>query len=352
MTQIKQARILVVDDEKQNVSTLESLLGEAGYANVMATTESSEVLGMCARNPADLLLLDLHMPSPDGFELMGMLRPWIEGRSFPILISSSNVSVDEKERLLACGAKDFVAKPFERTELLLRIRNQLESRFLQLDLRRRNLSLEHEIGTRLDELREARLEALQRLALAAEFRDDESGGHSRRIGRTSAAVAGAMGWSPDKVEEIRLAAPLHDIGKIGIPEPLLQKQGSYSSDDMELMRNHVAVGGLILAGSRSPVMQMAQEIVLTHHERWDGSGYPSGLKGDDIPLPGRIVALADAFDSLTQHRSYREPTNVEEAVAEIRILSDRHFDPRAVDAFEELDHDWLAGPVDPADPLS
>jgi putative two-component system response regulator len=121
---------------------------------------------------------------------------------------------------------------------------------------------------------------------------------------------------------------------------------------MELMRNHVAVGGLILAGSRSPVMQMAQEIVLTHHERWDGSGYPAGLKGDAIPLPGRIVALADVFDSLTQQRSYREQMEVEEAVAEIRMLSDRHFDPRVVDAFEELDHDWLVGPVDPADPLS
>jgi putative two-component system response regulator len=350
VTAITQARILLADDEHANVSALERMLEEAGFHNLIATTQSSEVLGLCARHPADLLLLDMHMSGPD-FELMSLLRPWIEGRSFPILITASSLTVEEKERLLASGAKDFLGKPFERTEVLLRTKNLLESRFLQLDLRRRNLSLESEVGERLEELREARLEALQRLALAAEFRDDESGGHSRRIGRTSAAIAGVMGWRPEDVEAIRLAAPLHDVGKIGIPERILLKEGKLSAEDVELMRHHVAVGGMILAGSRSPVMRMAEEIVLSHHEWWDGSGYPSGLKGEQIPLPGRIVALADAFDSLTQGRPYRQPLELEDAEAEIRILSDRQFDPSVVDAFEELDHDYLTEPFNADDPL-
>ena len=341
VTAITQARILLADDEPANVSALESMLEEAGFHNLIATTQSSEVLGLCARHPADLLLLDMHMSGPD-FELMSLLRPWIEGRAFPILITASSLAVEQKERLLASGAKDFLTKPFERTEVLLRTKNLLESRFLQLDLRRRNLSLESEVGERLEELREARLEALQRLALAAEFRDDESGGHSRRIGRTSAALAGVIGWRPEEVEAIRLAAPLHDVGKIGIPERVLLKEGKLTAEEVELM---------ILAGSRSPVMRMAEDIVLSHHEWWDGSGYPSGLKGEQIPLPGRIVALADAFDSLTQGRPYRRPMEPEDAAAEIRILSDRQFDPSVVDAFEELDHDYLMEPFDTGDPL-
>jgi putative two-component system response regulator len=289
------------------------------------------------------------MPSPDGFELMGLLRPWIEGRSLPILVCASTVTAEEKERLLASGAKDFVSKPFDRTEVLPRVRNLLEARFLQLDLRRKNLSLEKEVSLRAEDLHNARLEALQRLALAAEYRDDESGGHSLRIGRTSEALARELPMPEEELELIRLAAPLHDVGKIGIPDRILLKQGTLSDREFEVMKTHVAIGALILSGSRSPIMQMAEQIVLTHHEWWDGSGYPNGLKGEEIPLVGRIVAVADALDSLTQERPYKHALSAEDALEEIKKRSGSQFDPAVVDALEQLDMGWLVGPLDAGD---
>jgi putative two-component system response regulator len=341
----KRAKILVVDDQEQNVLLLQRILEQAGYTKVTATTDPSQVVGICSRIQPDLILLDLHMPDPDGFELLAQLKPWLDGRWFPILVLTADTTPETKRRALAGGAKDFVTKPFDQTEVLLRIENLLEMRFLQTELRRQNLTLEQCVYERTEDLLDARLETLQRLALAAEYRDDDAAEHTQRIGRTAAFIARALGLDQDQIDLIKLAAPLHDVGKIGVPYQILLKPGKLDPEEFQLMTAHVNVGKFILSGSRSPVLRMAEQIALTHHERWDGSGYVSGLKGAEIPLAGRIVAVADVFDALTHDRPYKKAWPVEEAVAEVCRLSGTQFDPQVVDAFRLLDHDELVTPM-------
>jgi putative two-component system response regulator len=347
---LKRAKILVVDDQKENVLLLERILEQAGYTKVTSTTDSSEVVALCSQALPDLILLDLHMPDPDGFEVMEQLSPWLEGRWFPILVLTADATPEAKRRALAGGAKDIVTKPFDQTEVLLRIENLLQVRFLQAELRKQNLTLEQRVYERTEDLLDARLEILQRLALAAEYRDDDAGEHTQRVGRTSAFIARALGLDQDQIELVKLAAPLHDVGKIGVPYQILLKPGRLTPEELQLMQAHVNVGSFILSGSRSPVLRMAEQIAFTHHEWWDGSGYASGLKGTDIPLGGRIVAVADVFDALTHDRPYRSAWPVEQAVAEIRKLSGSQFDPQVVEAFQLLDHEELVSPMVAAKP--
>ncbi len=335
------AQIVVVDDEPANLALMEAVLQKGGFTNVLMTGESEEVVSLCARHPPDLLLLDLHMPAPDGFEVLELLRPWIEGRWFPILVLTADVTPEAKYRALSMGAKDFLTKPLDPTEVLLRIENLLEVRVLQLELRKANLQLEQEVRERTTQLDKARFEMFNRLALAAEFRDDLTGEHSQRIGRTSAALMVAMGFAEGEVETIRHAAPLHDIGKIGIPDGILLKQGPLTVEEREIIRTHVRIGREMLSGSSSPVLQMAERIAWTHHEWWDGNGYPSGASGTDIPISGRIVAVADVFDVLTHERPYKLSFPMEDALEEIRAGSGSQFDPEVVRAFEGLDHGSL-----------
>jgi putative two-component system response regulator len=342
---LEQSRILIADDEETNVLLLERMLEQAGYTEVTSTSDSSQVAPLCAEDPPDLLLLDLHMPEPDGFEVMKILKPLVEARWFPILVLTADITLEAKREALANGAKDFVTKPFDRAEVMLRIRNLLETRFLQLELEKQNLMLEQRVYERTDDLNEARLEVLERLAVAAEYRDDATGEHTRRVGRTSSLLAEVLGLPQDQSELIRLAAPLHDIGKIGIPDRILLKEGRLTPEEFELMTSHVNIGRFILSGSRSPLLQMAEEIALTHHERWDGRGYLSGLSGEEIPIAGRIVAIADVFDALTHERPYKRAWPVDEALAEITGLRGEQFDPLVVDAFEMMDHRALLSPV-------
>ena len=342
---LKNARILIVDDEPANVSLLEYMLAQEGYTKVTSTTDSSEVVALCTRSQFDLVLMDLHMPRPDGFEVMELLAPWMEVRWFPILVLTADVTPEAKNRALSCGAKDFVTKPFETTEVLLRIQNLLEVRFLQLELRKHNLALEQRVSERTHDLRDARLEMLERLALAAEYRDDVTGEHTKRVGRTSGLVARALGLSDDDVELLTLSAPLHDVGKIGIPDRVLLKPGTLTAEEFEIMKRHTEIGQLMLSGSRSPLLQMAEQIVATHHEWWDGKGYPAGLSGKEIPIAGRVVAIADVFDALTHDRPYKLAWSLERAVEEIRRSSGQQFDPEVVEAFESLDHKDLLLPV-------
>jgi putative two-component system response regulator len=344
-TNLKAARILIVDDEPANVALLERMLEQEGYSNVTGISDSSRVVELCSRAAPDLVLLDLHMPEPNGFEVMALLRPLLEEHWFPILVLTADVTAEAKRQALAGGAKDFVTKPFDRTEVLLRIKNLLEVRALQLELRNRNLMLEQRVHERSQDLSEARLEVLERLALAAEYRDDDTGEHTRRVGRTSALLARALGLSEESVELIRHAAPLHDVGKIGIPDRVLLKEGKLTREEFIHMTSHVNIGRFILSGSRSPLLQMAEEIAFTHHEWWNGAGYLSGLSGTEIPLAGRIVAVADVFDALTHDRPYKRAWSIEETMAEIRMLRGQQFDPEVVEAFETLDHRSLLSPV-------
>jgi putative two-component system response regulator len=339
------ARILLVDDEPANVALLERLLGQSGYTNLVTTTDSSQVLELCARMPPDLVLLDLHMPTPDGFEVLEQLAPWISGRWLPVLVLTADATRETKQRALANGAKDFLVKPLDAVEVLLRIRNLLETRFLQLESRKQNLELEQRVHDQHADLGDARLEMLQRLARAADYRDDDTGQHTQRVGRTAGLIAQALELELEDVELIRHAATLHDVGKIGIPDAILLKRGRLDVQEFEQVKSHVTVGAMILSGSRSPLLRVAEQVALTHHEWWDGTGYVSGMRGEEIPLAGRIVAVADAFDALTSDRPYKAAVPVDQALDEITRSRGRQFDPSVVDAFAGLDHLALLEPV-------
>jgi cyclic di-GMP phosphodiesterase len=335
------ARIIVVDDDRHQLEALTEILDHAGYANVTATTDSSQVLGLCAETSPDLLLLDLEMPDPDGLAVMEMLRPWIEGRSFPVLALTSNGDTSLSQRAIAAGAQELVSKPADPETVLLRIRNMLELRFLRRELRRHSLLMEKEVQTQMQDQKKQRLEILHRLAVAAEYRDDESGEHGERVGRTSALIAQQLGMPRDHVELIRFAAPLHDIGKLGVPDAVLRKREELTTEEFELVKRHVTIGKLLLGGTDLPILRLAEEIAVYHHEWWDGTGYAEHLAGDEIPVEARIVAVADAFDALTHERPFKGALSARDALDEIRRLAGRQFDPMVVRAFERLDHETL-----------
>ena len=312
------ARILVVDDDRVQLDALAAILDHAGYANVVCTTDSSEVLGLCAETSPDLVMLDLDMPDPDGFQVMEMLRPWIEGRSFPVVALADNGSSEVRRRAIAAGAQELVSKPPDPETMLLRIRNMLELRFLRRELRRHSLLLEQEVENRALDDRKARLEILQRLAVAAEFRDDESGEHGERVGRTSALIGQGLGFPQDQVEMLRFAAPLHDIGKLARARRRpAQEREKLTSEEFELVKRHVTIGRMLLGGTDLPILRMAEQIAVYHHEWWDGTGYAERLAGEKIPLVARIVAVADAFDALTHERPFKGALAAGEALEEI-----------------------------------
>jgi putative two-component system response regulator len=332
-------RILVVDDEPNNVILLTGILEQAGYTRIESTTDPTEIVGMFTREDADLVLLDLHMPEIDGFELMRRLGPLTaDGKRVPMLVLTADRGEDTKRRALACGARDFLGKPYNQTELLLRVKNLLQVRALQKELHERNMALEDAVTNRTAELEQARLEILARLALAAEYRDDATQQHAWRIGCTSALLASRLQLPDETVELIERAAPLHDVGKIGVPDAVLLKAGALTVAERSRIQQHTTIGAEILSGSETPVLRMAEEIALTHHERWNGDGYPRNLQREEIPPAGQIVAVADVFDALTHDRPYKPAWPVQRAVEEICQQAGEHFDPRVVDAFSTLAH--------------
>ena len=330
---LRNAQILVVDDQDANVMLLEQILRTKGYTRVTGVTDSRSVVSLFLECRPDLILLDLHMPHLDGFAVMERLQPLIDGGTYlPILVLSADITQAGRQRALSMGAKDFVTKPFDATEVLLRIRNLLETRFLHLRLQGDNQLLEDRVRERTKDLEEARLEILERLAVAAEFRDDSTGQHIRRVGESSALIAQTVGLDSAAVELIRRAAPLHDVGKIGIPDRILLKPGRLTPEEMEVMKTHTTIGGVILSGSRSPLLQLAESIALTHHEHIDGTGYPRGLKGEVIPLAGRIVAVADAFDAMTSDRPYRKALTLDQTRAILRAGAGKQWDGELITA--------------------
>lgn len=348
--QFARARILVVDDEPANVLLIERLLERWGYESITSTTDSSQVMFLTEQERPHLLLLDLSMPPPDGFEVMKLLAERdVSGRRFPVLVLTADASAATRERALSSGANDFLTKPFDRTEVRLRVQNLLSTHLLQLELESHNELLEQRVRERTRELEDARREILARLALAGEYRDDATHQHAQRVGRTTALLAEQLGLPQDDVELMRRAAPLHDIGKVGVPDTILLKPGRLTEDEFEVVKGHTVIGSRILAESVSSVLRAGQVIAHSHHERWDGAGYPAGLAGEEIPLAGRLVAVADVFDALTHERPYKSAWTCDDAVAEVRRVAGAQLDPNVVQAFDCLDPRTLLAPVETLD---
>ncbi|RYG72919.1 response regulator [bacterium] len=336
MNIMQEANILIVEDQEINIRLLRGMLLREGYTNIIHTDDPREALMLFKEFHPDLVLLDLHMPHLDGFAVMHQLQEYTAHDYIPILVLTADANPEVRQRALASGAMDFINKPFRVTEVLLRARNFLQSRQLHLDLKNENHLLEATVRERTDRLEEAQIEMLERLAHAAECRDDDTSDHTKRVGNLAALMAERLGVSAQEINLLRRAASLHDIGKIAVPDSILFKPGKLTAEEFETMKTHAAVGAKLLGDGHSDMVKMAETIAYTHHEKWDGTGYPQGLAGKDIPLVGRIVALADVFDALTRERPYKEAWPVEKARQEIVQLSGRHFDPAVVTAFNSF----------------
>ena len=335
-------RILIVDDQGFNIAVMTGMLAEAGYTDVISTRDPRTVPEVCAAQRPDLVLLDFHMPGMTGLEVLGLIAGLIHGaESLPVLIVTSDPTPQRRYDCLSAGARDFLTKPIDQIELLLRVRTHLLTRHLQRAAQRRADELDDAVRVRTVELEEARLESLSILAAVSEYHDDDTHQHTQRVG----AIAARPGPGPGHVQGLRgRHAPRRAAARPGQGRHLAadpaQARPPHRRERAEMMR-HVQFGARMLASARSPVLRLAAEIAVSHHERWDGNGYLAGLAGEDIPVSGRITAVADVFDALTHERPYKQAWERERALAEITAQAGRQFDPRVAEALLELDFDAL-----------
>ena len=340
---IRNAGILVVDDEEPIVRLIRRVLHSGGFEHHWGTSDPRHAADLVEEFRPDLMILDIRMPHMDGFQVIEQVARLIPaGEYFPILVLTSYPSIEIEQRALSAGAKDFLIKPADPNQILARVRNLLTTRMAYRELQQSNDMLEQRVRERTSDLENAQLEILERLARATEYRDDETGQHTKRVGRMSRLVATELGLPSRQVELIGRAAPLHDVGKISIPDGILRKRGGLCSDELDWIKRHTTVGAELLSRGYSELVKTAEVIALSHHERWDGAGYPQGLQGASIPLLARIVAIADSFDALTHDRPYNRSRPVKEALAEIERARGRQFDPEIVDAFMRVQA-WESG---------
>jgi putative two-component system response regulator len=330
---ILHAKILIVEDDRLSRKVLVNILESSGFTGVHAIPNAKRLKAVYEHLDPDLLILDLDLPGIDGFQVMQQLREDHPGEYLSVLVISSEQADHVHLRALATGAKDFLSKPYDRPKVLLRCRNLIEVRLLYKELRGKNQELEERVRETTRDLRDSRLDVIRRLGYAAECRDSDTGHHIVRMSRFCSCLARAMGMSDEECELVLATTPLHDVGKIAIPDSILLKQGSLTEAEWLVMKTHASIGGEILAGGDSAFLKMAEAIARTHHERWDGKGYPLGLKGKEIPLVGRICSVADVFDALTSDRPYKKAWSIDEAVKEIRKMSGTNFDPDVVETF-------------------
>ena len=329
--------ILVIEDCEATGRYYRRLLTKAGFSEVTVVRDPRNAMDSFQQVNPDLVMLDLHMPHVSGYSVLEQIGERVpEGTYMPVLVITGDMEPDVRVRCLSAGARDFLSKPFRADELVVRVNNLLKDRHLHRFMEIRNERLESTVAEREAELDETRLESLKRLAVAAEFRDDVTGRHAERVGILAALIGEELGVPQEEVEFLREAAPLHDVGKIGIPDSILLKPGALSDEDLEKMRTHTTIGGLILSHDSFPLLRYAREIALGHHECWDGSGYPSGLAGEEIPLSARIVAVADVFDSLSHERVYKPAYSLEQTLEIMTASSGRQFDPTILEAFVGL----------------
>jgi putative two-component system response regulator len=343
-TEAKQSRILVVDDNAINVRLLEDLLTLSGYGNVFSTTDPTEVAPLHVKWNFDIILLDIRMPNLDGFGVMRQLREVIPPEDYvPILAITAETDMETRLRAFKEGAKDFLTKPFSHLEAMNRIENMLEVRALYTQRQRQNAVLEEKVRERTLQLEaqnlileDTSLEIIRRLGRAGEYRDNETGMHVIRMSKGCKEIALAAGLNEDFAEDIHRASPMHDVGKIGVPDNVLLKPGKLDAGEWDIMKTHADMGADIIGHAQSDILDMARTIALTHHEKFDGSGYPNGLAGEDIPIEGRIAAVSDVFDALTSVRPYKEAWPADQALQFINDNSGTHFDPALVRIFNDI----------------
>ena len=351
----RDACVMIIDDESINIEIVKAYLEEEGFENLIATTQASQAMDMLREHRPDIVLLDIKMPEISGLELLRMMRSDRDMMMIPAIVLTAANDPQVKLQALRLGASDFLAKPVDPSELTLRLENVLAVKAYQDHLADYSEKLERQVQIRTEELVHSRQEAIHCLARAGEFRDDDTGRHVTRVGRYSALIAAELGFPQAAVDLIEQAAQLHDVGKIGIPDAILHKPGKLDPQEFEIiqehcnigrriinplsheesirLKTHTSVGLQIMGSTNSPVLRLASVIAATHHEKWDGTGYPKGLAGNAIPIEGRIVAVADVFDALSSARPYKEAFPLDRC---LKILADsrsKHFDPRVLDAF-------------------
>jgi putative two-component system response regulator len=330
---MKEAHIVIVDDMQLSVDLLTAILRKAGLINIRASTDPFEGLALCCTDPPDLVLLDYCMPGLDGPGFIERLRERLGTSCPPVLMITAENNEAFRRRALETGAIDFLPKPYTGWELLVRARNLLTMNLLYRAQRDQARGLEAMVRERTAELERTRAEIIHRLCSASEFRDENTGRHVTRIGHLAGALAQLAGLDDHRVEMIAAAAPLHDIGKLGIPDRVLLKPGRLDAAEWAVMQTHCRIGAQVLQGSGMELLDLASEIALTHHEKWDGSGYPQGLAGEDIPLAGRIVAVCDVFDALLSTRPYKRQWAVEEVLKHLAENAGSHLDPALTHLF-------------------
>jgi len=352
---VKNARIAIIDDEELNVRVVRKHLADAGYSNFLPITDSTQAVAAMRAERPDLILLDIMMPEVSGLDILHLLSLEDRLRQIPVLILSASTEVELKRVCLELGVTDFLAKPVDPYELLPRVRNVLLSKHDRDQLAQHAEQLEEQVRQRTAELAASREEVVHCLARAAEYRDDDTGRHVVRVGKYVGIIARELGYSESRVEVLELAAQLHDIGKIGVPDAVLRKPGKFEPDELERIRRHCAMGKDIISPltssdwrmlkshanlganllnvASSPLLMLAARIAQTHHERWDGTGYPLGLQGEDIPIEGRMTAVADVFDALSTKRPYKPAFPREKCFAILKEGRGTHFDPTVLDAF-------------------
>lgn len=339
--------ILCVDDIPQNLKLLEALLAPAGY-KILEAERGEKALKIIQEKTPDLVLLDVMMPDMDGFEVIRKIREDEKLQLLPIILITALTAKEDRVKGINAGCDDFISKPVDKMELLAKISSLLKIKAYNDLLSNYRNELESEVAIRTEELnnafkkiKAASLDTIYRLTVASEYKDEDTGSHVKRMSHYCVAIAKKLGLSEKCVETILYAAPMHDLGKIGIPDHILLKPAKLDPAEWEIMKQHTTIGAKILSGSDAQFIKLGEIIARCHHEKWDGSGYPDGLKGTDIPIAGRIVAIADVFDALNSKRPYKEPFPIEKTLSIIKEGSGSHFDPEVVDAFFAIQDEIL-----------
>lgn len=334
MDDFKDLNILICDDSITNALILTKLVEDEIEASVVTLTDPRKIEPTLVQQSIDLMILDLEMPHLNGFDILAYVRERFEPDQLPVIVITGVSGKEIRNKALLHGANDFLHKPFDQVEVALRVKNLLKIRKSYLLHEQNSASLEKQVEQRTKQLRKSIDGLLYSLAVAGELKDDETGKHVLRVGKYAHILAKGYGLPDDLADMIQRAAPLHDIGKIGIPDNILLKPGKLDNSEREVMNQHTTFGFNLIGDNDSSLIQMAQSIAYSHHERWDGQGYPCALKGESIPIEGRITAIADVFDALTTERPYKKPWSIDDATSYIAQEAGNAFDPALINVFQ------------------